>query len=112
MADNYRIVMEVSEDSQEIGEQKDEPFLLKFINHKKICIQCHDNPDADAVASGFALYKFYRSKGIDVQFIYSGHNKITKPNLLLMIRALEIPLEYVTSFPECEIGRASCRERV
>ncbi len=103
MADNFRIVMEVSEDNRDIGEQKDDPFLLKFIQHKKICIQCHDNPDADAVASGYALYKFYESYGIDVQFIYSGHNKITKPNLLLMIKALEIPIQYVTSLPECDL---------
>ena len=64
MADNYRIVMEVSEDSRDLGEPKDDPFLLKFIQHKKICIQCHDNPDADAVASGYALYNFMKVTGL------------------------------------------------
>lgn len=103
MADNYRIVMEVSESNGYAGEAKDENFLLKFIHHKKIVIQCHDNPDADALASGFALYKFYKSYGIDVEFIYSGPNKMTKPNLLLMVRALEIPIQYVTCLPECDL---------
>lgn len=103
MADNYRIVMEVSEENESEMEFKDENFLLKFLHYKKICIQCHDNPDADALASGFALYKFYESRGIDVMFIYSGHNKITKPNLLLMIKALEIPVHYVTDLPECDL---------
>ncbi len=103
MADNYRIVMEVSDENEPENELKDECFLLKFVQYKKICIQCHDNPDADALASGFALYKFYESKGIDVTFIYSGSNKITKPNLLLMIRALEIPVQYVTELPDCEL---------
>ena len=27
---------------------------------KEIVIQCHDNPDADALASGFALYCFFK----------------------------------------------------
>ena len=103
MADNYRIVMEVSEENEPERELKEENFLLKFLHHKKICIQCHDNPDADALASGFALYKFYESRGIDVMFIYSGHNKITKPNLLLMIKALGIPVHYVTDLPECDL---------
>jgi len=30
-------------------------------------IQCHDNPDPDAIASAFALYKFLAEQGKDVQ---------------------------------------------
>ena len=36
MADHYRIVMEVSEDNESENSFKEENFLLKFVNHKKI----------------------------------------------------------------------------
>ena len=52
--------------------------LLKFDN---IVIQCHDNPDADAIGSGFALYSYFKEKGKKVRFIYSGKKKISKSNL-------------------------------
>ena len=29
----------------------------------KITIQCHDNPDPDALASAFGLYAFFKSNG-------------------------------------------------
>ena len=53
--------------------------------YDKITIQCHDNPDADALASGYGLYCYYRSKGKDVRLVYSGRNKIQKSNLALMV---------------------------
>ncbi len=61
-----------------------------------IVIQCHDNPDADAIASGFALYTYLHEKDKNVRLIYTGALTITKPNLLLMLKELMIPLEYVT----------------
>ncbi len=103
MKDKYRIVMEVTDDSGVNRDTKDEKFLLKFKDYKRICIQCHDNPDADALASGFALYKFYKSYGNEVRLIYSGANQITKPNLLMMIEELQIPVEYVAKLPECDL---------
>lgn len=36
--------------------------LTDFTKFKKIIIQCHDNPDADALASGFALQLFFKKK--------------------------------------------------
>ncbi|WP_029324516.1 DHH family phosphoesterase [Butyrivibrio sp. AE3004] len=65
--------------------------LLSFSN---IVIQCHDNPDADALASGYALYKFFSFKGKRVEFIYRGQNKIQKSNLLMMLEDLDIPVKY------------------
>ncbi|MCR4793209.1 MAG: DHH family phosphoesterase [Lachnospiraceae bacterium] len=61
-----------------------------------IVIQCHDNPDADAIASGFALYSYYKSHEKKVRFIYSGRNRITKSNLIYLVKTLEIPIEYET----------------
>ena len=66
--------------------------LLRF---DKIVIQCHDNPDADALASGFALKWFFAKNGKDVKFIYRGRNEIQKSNLVIMVKKLEIPVEYM-----------------
>ena len=65
--------------------------LEKF---EKITIQCHDNPDPDALASSYALYRYFEHIGKDVRIIYSGQYKIQKANLLLMISDLEIPVSY------------------
>lgn len=59
-----------------------------------IVIQCHDNPDADALASGFALYSYFKEKGKQVRFLYSGRFQIQKSNLVLMKEAFSIPIEY------------------
>ncbi|MDE5802642.1 MAG: DHH family phosphoesterase [Lachnospiraceae bacterium] len=60
-----------------------------------VTIQCHDNPDADALASGYGLYCYFKEKGKDVRLVYSGRNKIQKSNLVLMIEKLHIPVEYI-----------------
>ena len=49
-----------------------------------IVIQCHDNPDADALASGFALRWYLGRMGVQARFVYSGSHPITKSNLILM----------------------------
>ena len=69
--------------------------LSDLTAYNPITIQCHDNPDADALASGYALYTYFRECGKDVRFLYAGRNTIQKPNLSLMLRHLEIPVEYV-----------------
>lgn len=67
-----------------------------------ITVQCHDNPDADSIGSGFGVYRYFKHRGKNVRFIYSGHNRIHKANLLLMVEKLGIPIEYVED----------CKERV
>jgi phosphoglycolate phosphatase len=62
-------------------------------------IQCHDVPDADAIASGFALMKFIESRGGSARLIYSGKHRVSKPNLRLMVDLLKIPLEHVEELP-------------
>ena len=66
--------------------------LLQF-NH--IVIQCHDNPDADAIASGYGIYSYLQSHGRQVRLIYGGREPIRKSNLILMVETLDIPVEYV-----------------
>lgn len=60
-----------------------------------ITIQCHDNPDADTLASGYGLYCYFSGKGKDVRLVYSGRNRIQKSNLCLMVEKLQLPVEYI-----------------
>ncbi len=71
--------------------------LLKFDD---IVIQCHDNPDADALASGYGLCWYFKRLNKQVRFIYRGSNKIQKSNLLIMVKELDIPVEYAPDFDE------------
>ncbi|MCR5735428.1 MAG: DHH family phosphoesterase [Lachnospiraceae bacterium] len=61
----------------------------------EITIQCHDNPDPDALASAFGLYRYFISKGKKARIVYSGPFRIKKSNLLLMIEELSIPVTYI-----------------
>lgn len=61
-----------------------------------ILIQCHDIPDADTIASGFALYTYLTEQGKKAELIYSGKLPIQKSNLTLMLTELQIPIRYVT----------------
>ena len=74
--------------------------LLKF---EEIVIQCHDNPDADAIASGFGLYLYCQEHGKNVSLIYGGNNVIRKSNLTLMVECLKIPIQHVTSINAPEL---------
>lgn len=46
--------------------------LSNLTAYNPITIQCHDNPDADALASGQALYHYFQETGKDVRLIYAG----------------------------------------
>ena len=69
--------------------------LADLEKYDKITVQCHDNPDADALASGYGLYCYFRSKKKDVRLVYSGRNRIQKSNLCLMVDKLKLPVEYI-----------------
>ncbi len=70
--------------------------LSDLLVYKEIWIQCHDNPDPDTIGSGYALWQYYSSRGIDTKLFYSGKNEISKTNLLIMTEMLEIPLCYIS----------------
>lgn len=71
--------------------------LTDLQNFSNFVIQCHDNPDADAIASGYALCEYFKSIGKKVEMIYGGNFFITKCNLELMISELEIQIRHVDS---------------
>lgn len=68
--------------------------LTDLQNYHDIVIQCHNNPDADALASGFALLRYFQSLGKKVRFVYGGTQRIQKSNLLLMVETLKIPVAH------------------
>jgi phosphoglycolate phosphatase len=79
-------------------------FHLKdLINYRDIVVQCHDNPDADALASGFALVWYLKKQDIDARFVYGGKDAVKKSNLLKMIDDLQITVEHITELPEPEL---------
>jgi len=78
-------------------------YLADLAGYGAITIQCHDVPDADAIASGFALKEFLESRGASVRLIYSGSDSVIKPDLLSMLEFLNIPLEYVNELPDCRL---------
>lgn len=74
--------------------------LNELLKYDDIVIQCHDNPDADALASGYGVYWYLEKMGKNPKFIYRGMNEIQKSNLLMMISALEVPVDYAPNFYE------------
>ncbi|GFI33507.1 cyclic-di-AMP phosphodiesterase GdpP [Lachnospiraceae bacterium] len=78
-------------------------FLQQFLDKKKICIQCHNNPDSDTLASAYGLYCFFTDREIKTEIIYSGPKKIEKYNLLYMVEHCEIPIHHVNELPETEL---------
>lgn len=69
--------------------------LSDLERYNNIIIQMHDNPDPDAIASAFGLYKFFIDRNKRTKIVYSGRTTIQKANLVLLIKECEIPVEYV-----------------
>ena len=63
--------------------------------YNPIYIQCHDNPDADAIGAGYGLYQYFKSLNKEVHLVYSGRNEISKSNLTLLVSELNIPIGYI-----------------
>lgn len=70
--------------------------LSNLNKYNDIVIQMHNNPDADAMGSGYALYKYFKSQGKKVRLVYGGFSKITKSNICMMIDKFNIPVEYLS----------------
>ncbi len=77
--------------------------LTDLLNYNDIVIQCHDEPDADAFASGYALQRWLADHGKQARFVYGGRSGALKPNLQYMKELLQIPAEHVTELTEPEL---------
>lgn len=69
--------------------------LSDLKKYGKVTIQCHDNPDADTISSGYGLYCYYENNGCETRIVYSGNREIQKRNLKMMIEYLGIPISYI-----------------
>ncbi|MDY5846654.1 MAG: DHH family phosphoesterase [Bariatricus sp.] len=78
-------------------------FLSQFLHYDSICIQCHNNPDPDALASALGLYTYFTEHGINVKIVYGGKQKIKKKDLLYMMEICEIPAEHIEVLPETSL---------
>lgn len=78
-------------------------FLKKLLTFPKICIQCHDNPDADTVASAFGVYCYLKERGVEAQIIYGGPDLISKSSLKTLINVCGIPIRFTDELPECDL---------
>lgn len=71
--------------------------LRDLLAYDNIVIQCHDNPDADSLASGFAVYRYLTGMGKTPAFVYGGARRIRKSNLVQMVDDLNIPIAHAES---------------
>ena len=46
--------------------------LSSLEKYEEIVIQIHNYPDADAVGSGYALYRYFLSRIKEVRLVYGG----------------------------------------
>lgn len=74
--------------------------INELLKYDRILIQCHDNPDPDALASGYGLYEYFKSNGKKVHLVYGGRSRVNKSNIKMMIMALDIPVEYYDDYKE------------
>lgn len=74
--------------------------LEELLRFDTIVIQCHDNPDADAIASGYGVLTYFQMQGRNARLIYGGSRQIQKSNLVLMTEILKIPIEHVQTLEE------------
>ena len=72
-------------------------LLSELLKYDNIVIQCHNNPDADALASGMALSYYLELNDKNYKFIYGGKFKVQKSNLVLMMEELGIEAKYLES---------------
>lgn len=69
-------------------------FLQQLLSYPRICIQCHNNPDADAVASSFGLYRYLTAHGVDAFIVYGGPLPIKKSGMKMLVRECGIPIRH------------------
>ena len=69
--------------------------IEQLLDYENIIVQCHNNPDADALASGFAVMKYLKAHGKKAKFVYGGNFEIAKSNLKLMVTDLNIRVHHV-----------------
>ena len=78
-------------------------YLKQLLQYKKICIQCHNNPDSDTLASAYAVYCYLTEHNVESWIVYGGEELIKKGGTKLMVRECHIPIQHVESLPEADL---------
>lgn len=78
-------------------------YLKQLTKYKTVCIQCHDNPDADTIAAAFGVYMYLQKNQVNVDIIYGGKERIEKFNMCYMIEKCRIPIHHVEQLPPCDL---------
>lgn len=78
-------------------------FLQRLLPYKKICIQCHNNPDADAIASAFGVYCYLQAHNVDATICYGGPEEIKKGGTNMLVSECGIPINYVHSISDFDL---------
>lgn len=74
--------------------------LSELLQYDNIIIQCHNTPDADALASGFALLQYFQHYHKNATMIYGGIYAVSKPSLVQMMKELNIIVHHVRTQEE------------
>lgn len=75
-------------------------FLQRFLQYEKVCIQCHNSPDADALASAYGVYCYLTAHGVEADIVYGGLSEIKRFGLQYMMENCGIHARYCTSLEE------------
>lgn len=78
-------------------------YLKDLTKYRRVCIQCHDNPDADTIASAYGVYVYLQENGVEARIVYSGKERIKKFSICYMVEKCGIPIRYVDTLPECDL---------
>ncbi|MCL2676121.1 MAG: DHH family phosphoesterase, partial [Firmicutes bacterium] len=70
--------------------------FTKILSYNKFAIQCHDNPDADALACAYAFAEYLKTHGKDAEIVYGGFKPIVKSSLLMLLSELQINARYLS----------------
>ena len=69
------------------------PFdLTSLRSFRRVALCCPARPNADAIAAGYALYRYFTEQGCTPLLFYSGGENISEPGPLEMLSCLNIPL--------------------
>lgn len=76
--------------------------LEALLEYDDIVIQCHDDPDADTIVSGLALQRYLESEGKKPKLVYSGPRRISKGNLIKMVKLFNIDITHTEPWERAE----------
>lgn len=92
-------------------------FLRSLLGHRRVCIQCHNNPDADTLAAALGVYRYLSAHGVDAFLVYGGLQPIKKFCLKLLIQECGIPIAFTHSpedfdlllMVDCQYGQGNAQ---